>query len=183
MNTLVSRGAVARVLAGAGAVAVLALPGCYDDGHPQPGACTFDGAVAVANEGWLHVNDEAKLVYQNNPPASGPHFPEWASYGIHDDVVNRGNWVHNLEHGAIVLLIGKDASDDEKQGLLDGYTAISDDANCHHRRTVVTADPQLDSLVAAVAANIVLAGDSLSTDQIKGFAEACRDRGPEDICL
>ena len=43
--------------------------GCYDDGHPQVGVCTFDGAVAVPDEGWQHVPDEAELVYKNNPPA------------------------------------------------------------------------------------------------------------------
>lgn len=163
-------------------VAALAA-GCFDDGAPQPGGCTSDGAVAVANEGWPHVDGEEKLVYESNPPASGPHFNVWASYAIHEEVVNRGNWVHNLEHGAIVLLIGPDASDAQRQTILDAYEAIPNDANCGHRRAVVTEDPLLDGPMAAVAANNLLEGDALTVDQIVEFAVACRDRAPEDICL
>lgn len=156
--------------------------GCYDDGEPRAAGCTVDGAVAVASEGWAHVKSEEKLVYEHNPPASGPHFDVWASYAIHDDVVNRGNWVHNLEHGAIILLIGPDASEAQRETILTAYEEIPNDPNCGHRRTVVTEDPLLDEPMAAVAANIVLEGD-LTADQIVELAVACRDRAPEDICL
>ncbi len=156
--------------------------GCYSDGTPRDGVCTFDGAEAVPDEGWTHVNTEEELVYEHNPPASGPHFPVWASWGVHDDVVNRGNWVHNLEHGGIVLLIGPDATDAERQQVLDGFDAISDDPECGHPRTVVTDDPKLDVHTAAVAADIVLEASPLTPDAIAGFADACRNRAREDIC-
>ena len=106
----------------------------------------------------------------------------WAGWSVHDDVVNRGNWVHNLEHGGIVLLIGDGASDAEAKAILDGYAALSDDPECHHKRALVTHDPKLDSHVAAVAADIVLEGDALTVDQITGFTDACRNHGREDIC-
>jgi len=156
--------------------------GCYDDGEPRGGPCIFDGAEAIQDEGWTHVSSEEELVYQHNPPASGPHFTTWASYEVHTDVVNRGNWVHNLEHGGIVLLVGPDATDKERQKILDGYDSITDDPNCGHRRTVVTDDPKLDSHVAAIAADILIEGDSIEADVVKAFAEECRDRAREDIC-
>jgi hypothetical protein len=156
---------------------------CYNDGEPQPAGCESEGAVRVTNEGWTHVDSEEELVYESNPPASGPHFNVWASYAIHEEVVNRGNWVHNLEHGAIVLLIGPDASDAQRQTVLDAYEAIPDDPDCGHRRVVLTDDPLLDGPMAAVAADHLLEGDDLTVDQIVAFATACRDRAREDICL
>ena len=129
------------------------------------------------------MRDEADLVWESNPPASGPHFDVWASYQVHDGVVARGNWVHNLEHGAIVLLIGPDASDAQRQTMLDAYEAIPADPDCGHRRALVTEDPDLDGPMAAVAADHVLQGDALTVEQIVEFATACRDRAPEDICF
>lgn len=173
------RSAVSLAVAVVGATA----SGCYDDGAPEPGGCSSDGSVAVPNEGWTHVDSEEELVYQHNPPASGPHLTTWASYAIHGEVVGRGNWVHNLEHGAIVLLIGPDASDAQRESMLAAYQQIPNDANCGHRRVVLTEDPLLDGPMAAVAADHVLEGDEVTIEQIIEFAVACRDRAPEDICL
>ncbi len=156
---------------------------CYDDGEPRPAGCESEGSESVPNEGWTHVDTPEELVYEHNPPASGPHFSVWASYAIHEDTVDRGNWVHNLEHGAIVLLVGPDASDAQRQTILDAYEAIPDDADCGHRRVVLTDDPLLDGPTAAVAADHVLEGDALSVEQVVEFATACRDRAREDICL
>lgn len=156
---------------------------CYNDGEPQAPGCESDGSESVPNEGWLHVDTPEELVYDHNPPTSGPHFTVWASYAIHEEVVERGNWVHNLEHGAVVLLIGPDASDTQAQTIVDAYEAIPEDPDCGHRRVIVTDDPLLDGPMAAVAADHVLEGDALTIDQIVEFATACRDRAPEDICI
>ena len=111
----------------------------------------------------------------------------WTGWGIHDNVVERGQWVHNLEHGGIVLLIGDSASDDAKDELLRGYEDIPVDDECGHRRTLVTQDPLMDDPVAAVAADAVLVpglldDGILSADRIVDFATACRNHANEDIC-
>lgn len=173
---------MARPLLSLASFLLLVVPGCYSDGDPRPGACGFDGAEAVPNEGWKHVDHEEELVYQHNPPASGPHYPTWAGYDVHEEPVDRGYWVHNLEHGAIVLLIGPGATEQQRQIILDAYEAIPNDPDCGHRRVVVTEDAKLDGPMAAVAADAVLEGDNLDVDRIRGFAEACRDRAPEDVC-
>jgi hypothetical protein len=172
-----------RALAVVAALALGAMGGCYDDGEPRPGACDVADAVSVPNEGWKHVSTDEELVYAHNPPSSGPHFSVWASYAIHDQVISRGNWVHNLEHGAIVLLTGPSATDAQRQLMRDAWEAIPLDPDCGHRRALLTADPLLDEPLAAVAADAVLAGPALAIEQIVAFAEACRDRAPEDVCF
>jgi hypothetical protein len=155
---------------------------CGQSGEPRGAPCPYEGGEQVANEGWQHVQSEDEIEYDHNPPASGPHFPQWASYEEHDEVVHRGNWVHSIEHGAIVLLIGDDATDDEIATMHAAYEDIPDDEECGHRRTVLTRDPLLDSHMAAVARDIVLEGRDLSRSEIVEFAVECRNRGNEDIC-
>ena len=157
-------------------------------GEPIEGRCEpADGAVSVANEGWAHKNDKADHVYVANPPSSGPHYPVWASYGVAEDVLERGSWVHNLEHGAIVLLIGDDASAEAEAELRAGFDAIPVDEECGHRRTILTRDPELDDPVAVVAADTVLVpglGDNgiITSERIVEFAVNCRNHAPENIC-
>ncbi len=168
-------------------VAILSVSACK--GEPLEGRCVPpEGAVSVANEGWQHKNDPAEHIYQNNPPASGPHYPVWAGYQVHDGVIERGQWVHNLEHGAIVLLIGDSASEEAKAEILRGFDLIPIDDECGHRRALVTRDPLLDDPVAVVAADTVLVpgladGGVLRAEAIVDFATACRNHAPENICI
>jgi hypothetical protein len=60
--------------------------------------------------GHLHVNPGTTVTYANCPPASGKHYSvaglgpiDGGLYGPSDATVPEG-WVHNMEHGAIVLL-------------------------------------------------------------------------------
>lgn len=42
--------------------------------------------------------------YAVTPPAGGPHNPCWATWGEHPEPVPDDNFVHNLEHGGMVIL-------------------------------------------------------------------------------
>lgn len=42
--------------------------------------------------------------YTVTPPAGGPHDPCWTDFGVHTEPVEDEHWVHNLEHGAVVIL-------------------------------------------------------------------------------
>src|SRR6185295_7796335 len=84
------------------------LSGC---GGGSPSAPTPTGSipgVAVPNEGWTHVPEGSAITYRSNPPASGPHYPVWLRYQEYSEPMARGYWVHNLEHGAIVVLYRTD---------------------------------------------------------------------------
>ncbi len=158
---------------------------CGDGGVETCG--DVEGASVVDNEGWAHKTDPADHVYVANPPASGPHYPVWASWGVHDEVVERGLWVHNVEHGGVVLLVGPAASADAEAELRAAFEATEPDAACGHNRILLTRDPDLDDPVAAVAANRVLVpgpfdNGVLSSDRVVAFALACRGLAPEDIC-
>lgn len=51
-----------------------------------------------------HVANCSPLTFTSHPPSGGPHYGTWAHFGEYDWPLPPGFWVHDLEHGAIVLL-------------------------------------------------------------------------------
>jgi hypothetical protein len=139
--------------------------------------------TAVPNEGWLHVKEGTDIEYGHNPPTSGTHFPRWETYEVHDDVVPRGNYVHNLEHGGVVLLFRPDAPEARIAELKSFFDKIPADPECGHKRALVTADPLLDDDVAAVVADYAIEGDDVTEASVLELVEKCRNQAPEDVCL
>ena len=149
-------------------------------GTLPPGA---PAVITTAPEGWAHVAEGAAVSYQANPPASGPHYPVWARYREHAAALPRGYWVHNLEHGAIVLLYRPDAPAAAIQELRQALAALPNDPSCGHKRALLTPDPLLPrAQVAAVAAHRVLMGDRLDPAWIRAFSDSYRGMGPEGVC-
>ncbi len=61
---------------------------------------------AISDLGRDHVTDIAGVVYNSNPPTSGPHFPIWAKKGVYDRLISDGYLIHSLEHGYVVIYYG-----------------------------------------------------------------------------
>src|SRR5713226_6745866 len=170
-------------------VVTISLAGCGGSGSTNTasappadtGSCTMTES-AVANEGWIHVAEGSTVNYQHNPPASGPHYPVWARYQSYTTAVARPYWVHNVEHGAIVLLHRPDAPPAVVAALGDAFRSLPADPECGHSRALLTPDPLLARAVTAVAADFVLEGDCVSADAIRRFTAAHRNHSPEDIC-
>jgi hypothetical protein len=154
--------------------------GSPSDPGPVSGSCMEQ--VSVPNEGWAHVAEGVDVTYRHNPPASGPHYPVWARYELFTAPLARPYWVHNLEHGAIVLLHRPDAAPSLVQALQDAYRSLPADPACGHTRSLLTPDPLLDRAVAVVAADAVLRGDCVDAAAIRQFTTARRGRAPEDVC-
>lgn len=166
-------------------IAALAL-GCSacGPGAPDPGPTAECRASLreVPNEGWDHYVEGTELPYTSNPPASGPHYPRWARYQRHEQPVPRGYWIHNVEHGAIVLLHRPDVPAATLEALVAFYESMPVDEACSHRRALLAPDPQLPRAIAAVAADFVLEADCVPVDALEDFVASRRGRGPENVC-
>jgi hypothetical protein len=102
------------------------------DASPQPGFVQPDMGNA-------HVALGAKVTYTNCPPASGRHYNATGAgpitprlYSPTDTLIPQ-NWVHNLEHGALVLLYrgDSDAATPEGQNALRAlYTSFPPSPIC-----------------------------------------------------
>ncbi|MFO0574969.1 MAG: DUF3105 domain-containing protein [Polyangia bacterium] len=166
--------------------AALAAPACGADVvTPQPPLCPTE-TRATADEGALHVSTGTAVSYGTNPPASGPHYPVWGRWGEHTQPLPRGNYVHNLEHGGVVLLYRCDAGCPDTvaalRGLLESWPQ---DPACQapvRSRLVLTPDPLLDVPVAAAAWQNIYRADCVDLPSLRAFITAHYDRAPESLC-
>ncbi|MSP61755.1 MAG: DUF3105 domain-containing protein [Myxococcales bacterium] len=166
---------------------------------------------AVPNEGGAHVDVGVGVNYKANPPASGPHWPEpkppWAAYST---VVPREAWVHNLEHGGIVLLFncgkGLDGGSGADGGAGDGgvgdggagdggaewpcpeVTDVLRQLRSERPldkhgvvRILISADPLTPKRVSAVAWDWVYQSDTVDGAALRCFINARYGQGPEDF--
>ncbi len=119
---------ILRRRARAGAV-VLSLVLLLVTGCPEPEEPVVEDVVLLSSVGCdacggdcslesfqvntrIHVDEEVDYLYL--PPVGGRHDRCWAPYGVHEQELAARNWVHNLEHGAVVLLYNcPDGCDDE----------------------------------------------------------------------
>ena len=74
----------------------------------ESSGCTL--TVAPALKGEHSVTDPSKTSpkWNTDPPTSGPHYAVPAVFGIYDQEIELARIVHNLEHGGVYILYGKD---------------------------------------------------------------------------
>jgi Protein of unknown function (DUF3105) len=87
----------------------------------ESAGCTLK--VAPALEGQHTITDPAGTSpkWNTDPPTSGPHYGTAAIFGIYQDELEIARVVHNLEHGGIFILYGKDVPDSAVEQLRSFY--------------------------------------------------------------
>jgi hypothetical protein len=139
-----------------------------------------------------HVDIGSTIVWNSNPPSSGPHYPIWAAYQAYTTPVPRGYYVHDLEHGGIVFLYNCALFDADCPALVRALQSVSDgltddplciaDGNGVRVRTVITPDPLITAPVAAAAWGWVYKAQCADLPTLRAFAVEHYGHGPEDIC-
>jgi hypothetical protein len=140
-------------------------------------------------EGYNHVPFCAHVTYATKPPSSGDHYPVWAAYMSYASAIPEGTWVHNLEHGAVVVSYdcpGGCAGDvAAAQTWID---ALPNDFVCNPApgaarvRVLMTPDPHLDVKFAASAWGWTLRADCFDPAAWTTFYQDHFDHGREVIC-
>jgi hypothetical protein len=134
-----------------------------------------------------HVDMGSTIEWTNNPPTGGDHYPLWAAWDLSYSELPRGNYVHNLEHGGIVLLYHCDpACPDVVDQLLEVARNMDTDPACDApitKRVIVTGDPLLPAgvQVAAVAWNHAYTA-SCFDGYVAKFAAQYYGQGTEATC-
>jgi hypothetical protein len=98
------------------------------------------------------VEEFAAVMFNSNPPSSGPHCREPGRYSAYTtQPLPRCNYLENLARGAVVLTYNCPQGCDDVVRLLGRSLIGVVDPDCPGVRVVITADPQLDTRVAAAA--------------------------------
>jgi hypothetical protein len=135
-----------------------------------------------ADEGNAHVPPGTTVTYHSNPPQSGPHFGQWVASGIYDQAVDPRGYVHNLEHGWVVLLYRSNAPQAQIDILEDFWRNPPADAQCPDApkpRIIVSPAPDLDRAVALAAWRRGFTANALTRAELEAFFATCREAAPE----
>jgi hypothetical protein len=183
------------------AAAILAVVTSCHGGSGEEGPARLDASVVLADAPCTIILDSPPLLpashvaigtdvmYDSNPPSSGPHYPIWAAFQAYDHPVDRRYYVHDAEHGAVVFLYkcedGGNCADVAAQ-LSMAAGAIADDPLCAgtgtRARTVLTPDPLLDVPIAAIAWGWTYRAECFDLPSLTDFARAHYGHGPEVTC-
>jgi len=144
--------------------------------------------TAVASEAGIHVNVGTPITWSSNPPATGKHYPIWAAYDRAYTALDRGFWLHDAEHGAIILLYncGTTPCPEITDGLAAIVDAMPTDPSCTapvRNRAIIAADPLLPEgiTVAAVAWDVNYTATCVDP-YLHTFASDHYNNAPEDLC-
>ncbi|QLG61205.1 DUF3105 domain-containing protein [Halorarum salinum] len=181
-----SRRAVLRV---AGGATVLPLSGCLGLGGgggieaeslPDRGdAAALADVESFPNEGVDHVPAGTEVEYGIRPPTSGNHYAGTVRAGFYEEPRSRGELVHTLEHGAVVVYYDPDELTEEARGSLRAW------ANNHAGtwRSIVVAPYDYDGPEAPytlTAWQHMLRMEEYDAEVVRAFCAEFLGRGPEN---
>ena len=148
-----------------------------------------DGTLTIeTNTTAEHVNTGTAVDWTNSPPTSGPHYPTWAAWDRHYAALPRGHYVHNAEHGGVILLYRCDTDcPDVVASLVAAARAMSPDPSCTTpitKRVIITSDPLLPDgvQVAAVTWNHAYTASCYDA-YVETFAREHYAKAPENTCF
>jgi hypothetical protein len=154
------------------------------------GACI---GTAVPDEGQTHIDPNTTFTYKSYPPASGPHYSlqgyapvAWKTVAPDNQPLVEGQFIHNLEHGGIVILYncpnGTDCT--TLKNKLQNYVQNLAPAEPQFNEVKLVLTPYskgMQKKVALIAWDYIEFLDGYDQDAITKFYENHVDQGPEQI--
>jgi Protein of unknown function (DUF3105) len=134
-----------------------------------------------------HIQQGQSVVYNSNPPSSGPHYGSWANFREYAQPVDDRYLVHSLEHGAVLIAYKCEGA--ACAPLLAGLRAVRDsipaDPTCDPSlrvRVILAPRPENDVPVEASAWGATYRADCLDPASLRQFVIDRYAKAPEDFC-
>jgi hypothetical protein len=131
------------------------------------------------DEGRDHVPAGSPIHYRNELPSSGPHYPSPDLWGVYGEPVAPGYWVHNLEHGGIVVLYNCPTGCSEIVAELAEAYRTFPNGEFGEVKLLIAPDPTLRYQVVAIAWNWVAEFTKFNVDDLRRFYLDHGEQGPE----
>lgn len=104
-------------------------------------------------------------IYNSSPPTSGWHYDRWASWGIKAEPLPPELFIHNMEHGGIILHYNcPDGCPDEVDQMSE-IVSLTDE-------TILMPNPEMDSRFALTAWNWLMTMDVYDDSQARSFVKS-----------
>lgn len=135
----------------------------------------------MPDEGRGHVEEGTAVKYGHYPPTSGPHWPTPAPWGDYEQEIPPEIWVHNLEHGGVVILYRCDTPcPDLVRSLREAYATFPE-SKWGHVKLLIAPARKLKSRLAILAWTWIDEMESFDRERLVNFYRAHLDRAPEDV--
>ena len=169
------------------ALALVCAIGCSETGPPGDPVGPCSAVIQHhPDQGGGHVAEGTRVLYSSNPPSSGMHYAIWAQWAtIYELPVPRPYYVHNLEHGGIVLLYHcPEGCEGGLARSLAELAVATPDPLCTPGRWLVTPDNMLDPGVTVAAATWTwtYTASCLDEDTLVPFLAEHLGHGTEEHC-
>ena len=119
--------------------------------------------VRQDDQGREHVPEGGSHApYNTNPPTSGWHYDRWASWGIKSEPLPSELFIHNMEHGGVILHYNcPDGCQDEIEKMSDIVRRTDE--------TILMPNPNMESRFALTAWNWLLTMEEYDDALAKDF--------------
>lgn len=164
-------------------VLALALAGCAGKkgAGADSGTCAALGVKQVEGGGNAHVascDDASACGNGAEPPTGGPHCGNWLACGTYAEA-SPCKWIHNLEHGHLVLLYNCPSGCPEVVAKLEAFAAKVPASAGGAPRALVAPRSTLPGKVGAVVWGTSWVGDDVDEAALGCVLEAQDDAAPE----
>lgn len=161
---------IALVVVILGGAVALAVDVTQPEPPPPP---ELEAVETFPDMGNLHLEaGQAAPEYNSDPPTSGPHSATPASCGIYRQPVPDVNYLHSMEHGAIVVQYDPDLPQDQIEALEEIGRSVGGEI-------IVAPRPGNPAPLALTSWTNLLLLDEVDGDVIAGFEREFANRSPE----
>ncbi len=152
-------------------------------GEPAPESEAAIAAVSerysVPLEGAQHVDEGVIVARDHYPPSSGDHYANPSNYGVFEEPVPEGAWIHNLEHGGIVVLYPCDADCGDRADEIRKLYRSLPDGLFGEVKLVATPYDRVTAAYTLLAWGWQEDLDEFDAGRVERFYRDMVDRGPE----
>lgn len=163
----------------------------FPDASPLPGEteCKVVRNTGIKVGAAAHLPTCTPITYATNPPSGGDHWPVWAAFKEYFSPVPRESYVHDMEHGAVIILYRcASACPDVVKMLEEVRAEAKPDPICLSSpggpaaRIVLTPDPLLDTPIAASAWGATYTATCIDKASLAQFVADVYGKGTETTC-
>lgn len=121
-----------------------------------------------------HIANTDDVVYNSNPPTSGPHFSDWKKeWKFYESELPTSGLIHNMEHGGIVVFY-KSTLDEASKAELKEFTE-------DNFKVIASVKEDIPAPIALSAWGVYELFDMFDEAGMKRFYEANLNNAPENV--
>lgn len=122
--------------------------------------------VRLEDQGRDHIPEGGSHApYNMSPPTSGWHYDRWASWGIKTEPLPEELFIHNMEHGGVILHYNCPDGCPDEVAQMEEIVRRTDE-------TILMPNPGMESRFALTAWNWILTMDEYDDNQARDFVRS-----------